>query len=86
MIIPSCILICIVLYTLYFFKIISPKKINRNENIKERIHLVQAKLEGTYHELTEHPVTIDQKLIEEADKTIECVKKVVKEIKFLNNN
>lgn len=86
LIIPSCIITCMVLYTLYFLKIISPKKINRNKNIKKRLHLVQAKLEGTYHEITEHPVIIDQKLIEEADKTIACVKKVVMEIKSINKN
>ncbi len=70
LIIPSCIAICIVLYTLYLFRIVSPRKINRNQDIKERLQQAQAKLNGTLHELNEHKVNIDEALKTEALSTV----------------
>ncbi len=85
-IVPSCLLMCVILYTLYLLQIISPKKINRNKNIKNRLKLVQAKLEGAYHELTEESIEIDNNLIEEANKTIGYAQKVMNKIIISKKN
>lgn len=79
-IIPSCVLIALVLYLLYLFGIVSPKHIDRNKNIKKRLKLAQAKLEGTLHELNEHKVEVDNELKEEALTTIEIAKNVCEKI------
>lgn len=79
-IIPSCLLISILLYTLYAFGIVSPKFIDRNKNIKKRLKLAQAKLDGTLHELNEHKVEIDDALKEDALKTIESAQDVYDKI------
>ena len=52
-IVPSCVLIGLLLYTLYIFGIVSPKKINRTRNIKLRLGIAGAKLKGVYSELNE---------------------------------
>ncbi len=79
-IIPSCLLISTLLYTLYAFGIVSPKHIDRNKNIKKRLNLAQAKLDGTLHELNEHKVEIDYKLKEVALETIESAQDVYDKI------
>lgn len=79
-IIPSCIVIAIVLYFLFAIGIVSPKFINRNKNIKKRLKLAQAKLEGTLHELNEHKVDVDDALEESAAETVECAKSVYDKI------
>jgi len=79
-IIPSCILIASLLYTLYLFKIVSPKQINRNHNIKMRLSLSKAKLEGALHELNEHRVIVDDELKACAFDTIESAKNVSEKI------
>ena len=79
-IIPSCIVISILLYLLFALGIVSPKYIDRNKNIKKRLRLAQAKLEGTLHELNEHKVVVDDALQEEAQETIDIVKQVAEKI------
>ena len=77
LIIPSCILIAVILYTLYLFRIVSPRTdFNRAGAIKNRLQLAKAKLEGTYHELDEHKVTVTEALKEEALEVITSAKKV----------
>ncbi|PCH76652.1 MAG: hypothetical protein COB98_05545 [Flavobacteriaceae bacterium] len=65
-IIPSCILIALLLYTLFVFGLVSPRKINRNSKVKSRLKTAKAKLNGTLHELKEHPVKIDLEILEKA--------------------
>lgn len=84
-IIPSCVLIIILLYTLYAFKIVSPKYIDRNKNIKKRLELAQAKLDGTLHELNEHKVEVDTELKHEALKTVNIANKVSNKINGMLN-
>lgn len=84
-IIPSCLLISILLYTLYAFGVVSPKFIDRNKNIKKRLNLAQAKLDGTLHELNEHKVYIDDELKEAAVKTIESAQNVHDKINGMLN-
>ena len=62
LIIPSCVLIRILLYTLYALGIVTPKNIDRNKNIQMRLKAEKAKLDGTLHELNEHKVTVDDVL------------------------
>ncbi|MEW7280315.1 hypothetical protein ABW636_17120 [Aquimarina sp. 2201CG1-2-11] len=76
LIIPSCILIATLLYILYLFRIVSPRDVNRNNNIKNRLHLAKAKLEGTLHELNEHKVVVDDELRQDALATILAAQKV----------
>ena len=80
LIIPSCIVISILLYTLYLFRIVSPKNVDRAKNIKKRLILAQAKLEGTFHELDEHEVIVNEQLKECAKNTIISAKKVADKI------
>lgn len=85
LIIPSCILITTILYLLYLLGIVSPKYIDRNKNIKKRLQLAQAKLEGTLHELNEHKVEVDDELNEDALNTIEIAKSVSDKISGMLN-
>ena len=73
-------LISILLYTLYLFEIVSPKHIDRNKNIKKRLNLAQAKLDGTLHELNEHKVEIDDAIKQDALKTIDSAQDVYDKI------
>lgn len=84
-IIPSCVLICILLYTLYVLGIVSPKYIDRKKNIKKRLNLAQAKLEGTLHELNEHKVDVDDLLKEKALETITSAESVSEKINGMLN-
>ena len=79
-IIPSCVIIALVLYLLYIFGIVSPKHIDRTQNIKKRLKLAQAKLEGTLHELNEHKVNVDIELKEDSLNTIASAKSVSEKI------
>ena len=65
---------------IYLFRIVSPKNIDRNENIKKRLYLSKAKLEGTLHELNEHKVEVDEELKTCALETIESAKNVSEKI------
>ncbi len=84
-IIPSCLLISILLYTLYLFGIVSPKHIDRNKNITKRLNLAQAKLDGTLHELNEHKVEINDPLKEDALNTIDSANAVFEKINGMLN-
>lgn len=84
-IIPSCIIISLLLYILYLFEIVSPKKINRNKNIKHRLKIAKAKLNGTLHELNEHKVNVDDELKVEAYDTVEAAKKLANKIDGMLN-
>lgn len=63
-IVPSCVVIATILYILYLFGIVSPKKIDRNKNIQKRLIYAEAKLNGTLHELNEHKVDVNEELLE----------------------
>ena len=79
-IIPSCVLISFLLYPLYLFRIVSPKQIDRNKNIKNRLYLAKAKLDGTLHELNEHRVIVDDEIKTCALDTIDSAKNVSEKI------
>ncbi|MDN3666363.1 hypothetical protein ACFFU1_12635 [Algibacter miyuki] len=83
----TCIPISFMLYMLYAFNIVSPKKINRNDNIKRRLRMAEAKLKGVHTELNEYQVDVDEELdsiIEETQKTIEDIAKKINGIIRLN--
>ena len=84
-IIPSCVLISILLYTLYALRIVSPKYIDRNKNIKKRLNSAQAKLDGTLHELNEHKVDVDDVLKQNALETIKSAENVSEKINGMLN-
>ena len=74
LIIPSCIMIASLLYTLYALRIVSPRKVNRTKNIKHRLSCAIAKLKGVHTELNDYKVVVDDELnsiIENAEETIE---------------
>lgn len=72
-IIPSCFFISLLLYSLYLFRIVSPRKINRNRNIKERLLVAEAKLNGALQELNSSKVEIDPELDRVLDQTQETL-------------
>ncbi len=84
-IIPSCIIIAILLYTLYLFKIVSPKQINRSENIKNRLRIAEAKLRGVLTELNSYSVKIDEELDDILDDTEERVQEIAEKINGVLN-
>ena len=68
-VVPCCIIITIFLYSLYALGLVSPKKINRNEKIKHRLKIAEARLNGALQELNTHKVKVDKELDEALDKT-----------------
>lgn len=84
-IIPSCVLICILLYSLYVLGIVSPKDIDRNKNMKKRLKLAKAKLDGTLHELNEHKVIVDDELKKASQETIISANQVSEKINGMLN-
>lgn len=79
-IIPSCVFICILLYSLYALGIVSPKNIDRNRNVKMRLKSAKAKLDGTLYELNEHQVIVDDALKSASQKTIISANEVSEKI------
>jgi len=79
-IIPSCMLIACLLYLLYAFTIVSPKKINRSENIKDRLRIAETKLKGVLTELNMYKVKVDDELDDILDETEERVKEIAEKI------
>ena len=74
LVIINCLFISIVLYTLYVVGIVSPKKINRTQNIKQRLRIAEAKLQGICTELNTNKVQVDSeldKIIDETQNTLE---------------
>lgn len=82
-ILPSCIIIATLLYTLFALGLVSPKRINRNEEVKFRLKRAEAKLNGTLHELNKHIVKIDQEMLENALMTQKSSNLLVEKIKDL---
>lgn len=84
-IIISCFFIIILLYTLYAFRIVSPKKINRTKNIKQRLRIAEAKLKGVYSELNQYQVTVDTELDEIIDETQNTIEEIAQKIDGILN-
>jgi len=87
-IIPSCIVIALLLYLLYAFRIVSPKKINRTLNAKNRLTSAVNKLKGVHTELNDYKVKVDDELniiIENAEKTIDEISAKINGILNLKN-
>ncbi len=80
-IIPSCIIIGFFLYSLYVFGVVSPKQINRNSEVKNRLKTVKSKLDGTLHELNDHIVKVDVEMLEKALATQQSCKQLLVKIK-----
>lgn len=80
LIIFSCLFIAILLYILYAFGIVSPKKINRTKNIKQRLRIAEAKLKGVYSELNEYQVKVDEELDEIIDNTQNTIEEIAEKI------
>ncbi len=80
LIIASCLFIATVLYVLFAVGIVSPKDINRTENIKQRLRIAEAKLKGVYSELNEYPVKVDEELDEIIAETQTTIKDISEKI------
>lgn len=78
----SCIAIAALLYLLYMFKIISPKNINRTQNIEERLIVIHSKLQATINELQEYPIARNEALVADAQLNIDSARDI---LVFLNN-
>lgn len=76
LIIGSCAITGIVLYLLLLFSVVSPKNINRYNNIQKRLVSVNGKLNGTFYELEEHELEADEPLKILAANTITIANKV----------
>ena len=76
----SCMLIAVFLYTLFAFGIVSPRKINRTKNIKQRLRVAEAKLKGVYTELNEFKVKVDEELDEIIDETQSTIEEIAEKI------
>ncbi len=85
LIISSCILIAILLYVLFAFGIVSPRNINRSENIKQRLRIAEAKLKGVYSELNQYKVKVDEELDDIIDETQDTIEEIVKKIDGMLN-
>ena len=82
------IFIVIVFYSLYALGVVSPKNIDRTENIKQRLQLAEAKLKGVYSELNEYHVDVDEELdeiIEETQTTLKEISEKIEGILKLKN-
>lgn len=75
-IIASCMLIAIVLYTAWLLRLVSPKLIDRNENITRRLEDIKAKAVGAINEIEHHGLTPDTVLKELSKDTIGCAVKL----------
>ncbi|WP_299108538.1 hypothetical protein [uncultured Tenacibaculum sp.] len=80
LIVGSCFFIAILFYLLYAFGIVSPKKINRSKNIKERLRIAEAKLKGVHTELNEHRIQVDKELDEIIDETQNTIEEIAQKI------
>jgi len=86
-IIAGCVFISIVLYTLYAFRLVNPKKINRTKNIKHRLRTAEMKLRGILTELNMYNVEVDLELneiIEDTDERIEDIAQKITGVLELN--
>lgn len=85
LIIISCIFISILLYLLFAFGIVSPRKINRSENIKQRLRIAEAKLKGVHSELNEYKVKVDEELDEIIDGTQNTIEEIIEKVDGILN-
>lgn len=69
-IIPSCVLIGVILYTLTGLKIVKQKTIDRNKNINNRFDGCNKFLNSIRYEIIEHPDEIDLQNLESQKETI----------------
>lgn len=69
-IVPSCVLIGIILYTLTGIKIVKQKVIDRNQKINERFDGCNKFLNSIRYEIIEHPNEIDLQNLESQKETI----------------
>ncbi|CAM1373621.1 hypothetical protein [Tenacibaculum xiamenense] len=76
----SCFFIATLLYLLYLLGIVSPKKINRTNKIKQRLRMVEAKLRGIYSELNEYQIQVDNELDEIIDDTQTTLEEIIAKI------
>jgi len=84
-ILPSCVTISLLLYSLYALGIVSPRKINRNKNIKDRLIIAEAKLNGALSELNNHKVEVNKELDKVLTKTQKTLHLVNEKIDGLLN-
>ncbi|MGZ2371584.1 hypothetical protein ACXR6G_17525 [Ancylomarina sp. YFZ004] len=63
-IIPCCLLIGLILYTLLVMGLVSPKNIDLNNNIKQRIIGANNRLKGTLHEFNEYDIQVNSDIKE----------------------
>jgi len=87
LIFPSCIGIAALLYVLWGLGIVSPKKINRSNNIKQRLRIAEAKLKGVHTELNTYKVNIDEELdqiLEDTESRIEEIANKINGVLNLN--
>ena len=80
LIILSCVVIAIFLYTLLLLGVVSPRKINRTKNVKQRLRVAEAKLKGVYTELNQYKIKVDQELDETIDNTQLTIKEIAEKI------
>ncbi len=76
LIVPTCLLFSIILYSLYVLGIVSPKQIDRAENIDTRLTGIHASIYGTLKEIKEHPVYATENMIEKAKINVELAKEL----------
>lgn len=85
LIVISCIFIAILLYLLFAFGIVSPRKINRSKNIKQRLRIAEAKLKGVHSELNQYQVKVDEELDEIIDDTQNTIEEIAEKIDGMLN-
>jgi len=76
LIIIGCLFIAIALYFFFGLGLVSPKKINRTKNIKQRLKSAEVKLRGVLTELNMYKVEVDEELndiVEDTDERIEDI-------------
>lgn len=62
LIIFPCLIVIPILYLFFLLKLVSPKTIDREKNMKNRIYLIDAKIKGALRELQKHPIKRDFQL------------------------
>lgn len=77
LILLTCLLIAPLLYALYALGIVSPKNIDRKENIRERLIVLHSKLNATVNEIQEYPITRNEELIADAQLNIACAQDIL---------
>jgi hypothetical protein len=76
----SCVVIAIILYFLYLLGVVSPKNINRYDNITKRLKGIKAKFKGTINEIDHHGVDSDDALRQLSKEAVHCADKLSKRL------